>query len=560
MLKLADKSRIAKLVRKILFESRFTEFMSESVFVWVFSEMPQSVFFSPVSLVSAYVLPAGLIMFACSFGSVFEMILSAAIIVFAVLILGIKTTLSSLIDNSFIFRRFFNYFEIDYKTEPTKKYKKRFYAVTIIFGIIVGALSYFVSFKLSLIIFVGVLLLPVLISSPLLIAFLMFFCGMIFSSMPAFVLCLLSVLVVICRLIKKIDKMPKFRSATVLVFLYLAITLFYTFFGIGGSDGLLAGTVQSVFILSLFVITVIVNNLERLKKVIYLLSFSTIVPCLIGVYQFLSGQGGTGWTSELYVGGLARITSTFMNPNVYGEFLIFAISVCLVAIFMSSDLKSRFAFCGILALQFVNLALTYSRGCYISVFAIILVIIWMCDKRLLGFGIFAIPFLPYVLPRNIISRLMSIGSYLNDGSVTYRFSIWKGALSVIANHWFEGTGIGTVAFMLRYNNYMVSGTPAQHAHNMFLQIAIELSVFALIVFLLIFLFCIRDVSNVVKRTEHKSKFILIPLIACFGGVFIQGLFDYIFYNNIIFLTFWMVLGLLISALNIISSDKSFLKK
>ena len=548
----ADGSKIVPFVRKTVFDSKFTDFMSESIFVWAFSEMPKNVFNSSVSLLSVYLLPAGLLMFVNGFGNVLEMIVSALIIIFGVMLLGIKTNVGSVLNNSFALKKFCDFFEIDLDSAPTKNYNKRFYFVTICFSVVVGAVSYLFGFKLSVIAFFVVLFLPLLISSPMLILILAFIGGTLFSSMPAFVLCLLLLLVTLCRMIKRIDFPAKLRAPYIMVLIYSFVTLFYTLTGFSGSDGMLAGAV-------VFSIMVIAKNFDRFKKLVFSLSVSTIIPGVIGVYQFLTGQGGTGWTSEKYVGGLARISSTFANPNVYGEYIIFTISICLVAFLVSKGIKQRIFFGGVFLLQLVNLALTYSRGCYFSVIFIMLIVVWCCDKRLLGFGVFALPVLPYVLPQNIITRILSVGSYLKDTSVTYRFSIWKGSMAVIANHWYQGAGVGTVAYMLFYKNYMVPGTPAQHSHNTFMQIAIELGVLGLLIFLFVILFSIKDVSNVIRKCNIRAKFVVIPLMASFGGIFVQSFFDYVFYNNIVFLAFWITMGLLLSGINIVSADDSFLK-
>ena len=550
-------SAISTFLRKLSFQSKLTDFVSQSVLVWIFSEMPCSVFASSVSLLVAYILPAGIVMFIGGFGNVTSMIISALIIMFGISLLGIKTSVGSVLQNSFVFKKVCDFFCIDTSSVPTKKYNKRLYVITSVFGLIVGALSVILSFNLSVVAFVAVLFLPLMIASPLLLITLTFICGTVLSSMPAFVLSLLTLIVVLCRIVKKMDTLPKLRTPYILVILYAFITFYFALTGYAGSDSLLAGIVQFVLITIFFSTVVTVNNYNKFKKLIFSLSSCTVFPSILGIYQMLTGQGGTGWTAEKYVGGLARISSTFANPNVYGEFLIFTICISTVAVLISKNIKERLIFLTLFVLEFINLALTYSRGCYISVAFALLIVVWCCDKRLLGFGVFVLPVIPYVLPKNILTRILSVGSYLKDSSVVYRFSIWRGSLKVIQNHWHMGAGVGTAAFMLFYNNYMIGGTIAQHAHNTFMQIAIELSLLGLIVFLLIILYSIKDVCNVVKTSVLKAKFMLVPLISAFAGISIQCFVDYIFYNNIVFMLYWLVLGLLVAGLNVVSSDEQF---
>ncbi len=552
-----QSSKIAQFIRRILFESEYRNFASKSVLVWLFSEMPKSVFFSSVYLLSSYILPAGIVLFVASFGNITNMLISAVIIVFAASLFGIKTTVGNVMVNSYVLKKICEFFYIDTQTKPVKNYKKRLYVFTVLFGLIAGFSAFILDFKLALLLFFAILFLPMLISSPMLLLTLTFFGGIALSTMPAVVLSITTLIVVLCRLCNKSESLPKLRTPYILVLLYLAIVLFITFAGFASSDSMLAGIIQFVLLTTFFSVVVVINNYDKLKKLIYSVTVCSLYPCFVGIYQLLSGQGGTGWTAENYVGGLARITSTFLNPNVYGEFLIFSICMSVVAILVSYGIKQKTLFSIIAVLQIINLALTYSRGCYLSIAFAALVIVWCCDKRLLSFGIFAVPAIPHVLPKNIITRILSVGSYLKDTSTLYRFSIWKGALRVIKNHWFMGTGIGTVAFSLFYQNYMLAGAIAQHSHNTYMQIAIELSALGLIIFLLIVLYAVKDASNVARRFGLKAKLVVVPLIASFGAVLIQGFFDYIFYNNIVFMVYWFVMGLTVASFNVVSSDNYF---
>jgi O-antigen ligase len=180
---------------------------------------------------------------------------------------------------------------------------------------------------------------------------------------------------------------------------------------------------------------------------------------------------------------------------VYGEFLIIVICITLVAIFMASSRPAKIFHIACFALQLINLALTYSRGCYIAALLAIFIIIWCCNKKLLWFGLLGVPAIPYVLPQNMLTRIMSVGDYLTDSSVVYRLSIWKSSLSIIKNHWYVGSGVGTTAFTAFYQQYMYPDILAQHSHNLLMQITIELSFVALILFLLLLIFTIKDVCS-----------------------------------------------------------------
>lgn len=559
MISFGKNSFLASSVRNIIFNSKFTDFVAESHFVYLFSELSSLVFTSSVSLLSAYIIPAGILFFINSFGNVPVMTAFALIIMLGIVLLGVKTSVGSVIANSFLLGKMSDFFEIDVRRSKSQRNIK-LYVFVAMFGIAVGSVSFFISFKLSVILFAAVLFLPYIISSPLLLIVLTFIFGVVFSSMPAFILSFLTFLVVVSRILRKKEKLPTLRAPYIIAIMYTFVIFIYTLLGFAGSDSILAGFIQFVLITIFFSVVTVINTEDKFKKLIYALSVCTLYPGLYGIYQFFSGQGGTGWSEENHVGGLARISSSFANPNVYGEFLVITLCIIIVAVLISDSKTKRVFFAGCFAIQLVNLALTYSRGCYIAAAMAVFIVVWCCDKRLLGFCIFALPLISKILPKNIFARILSVGSYLKDTSVLYRFSIWNGALRIVKNHWYIGSGIGTVAFTLFYQNYMLSGTPAEHSHNTFIQIAVELSVIGLALFLLVYHYCLKDVCNTVSGSNIKAKFMIIPLCASLVGLFIQGFFDYLFYNNIIFLSFWLNVGLLLCALNIVSNHNKMFSK
>ena len=548
----AENSKIFSSVRKVLFGGRFAEFVSQSALMRFLCYLPDYLLSAKMPVLSFYFIPAGALLFVRYFGNIPAMVGFAAVIVMGLELLGARSTVGEVIFGSGIAGGLMKFFFIRHDES-----KKARFSVCAVFaalaGFTSGGASFFLGNTMSVILFAGLLFLQFLTASPMLLIFLTLFSGIALSTLPASLLAALTLVVVLCRLYLGLERLPKQRVVYVLTLLLAFLTLFYTFFGYGGSDGVLAGSIHFVMMMFFFAVTVVVNSRDKLKNLLFAISLSTVYTGLYGVYQRLTGQGGTGWSyTNEYVGGLKRISATFLNPNVYGEFIIFAIFLIVAAFLTNKGFFKRLILFGCFGLQVVNLGLTYSRGCFIAVAFAMMIVVWCCDKRILSVGIFALPAAPYVLPRNIITRILSVGDYLKDGSVLYRFSIWKSSLRVIKNHWFVGSGVGTVAFTAFYQNYMIGGVTAQHAHNVFMQISIELSILALVLMLLIIVTSVRDVSHTVKTYPGlENKFVIIPFIAAFSAIFIEGLVDYIFYNNIVFLFFWTVLALLVCGLNIV---------
>ena len=97
-----------------------------------------------------------------------------------------------------------------------------------------------------------------------------------------------------------------------------------------------------------------------------------------------------------------------------------------------------------------------------------------------------------------------------------------------------GIGVGERAWRLVYPHYAISGTQrVMHAHNIFLQIATELGVVGLALFLLLIgmvLFC--------GLRQRKM-----PAVAAVLGSLIMGLFDHLWYYPGLLVSFWSMLAL-----------------
>ncbi len=543
----AQNSKIVSLIKNI----KFFDFVKTSKIISAVVSLPKYVISTPIRVFSFYLLPSSLTLFCKYFGDIPKMIVFAALTIFATILFRFNFTVSDFINSSRILKSFCSFFEI--KTDyPINTHTKRVYALALVTGAICGIACLLFDFKTTILLFFVFLFFPLLLDSPLLLICLTVFSGIVLSTLPATVFSILTFLVVVCRIIKQKEKILPIRPINIFVFLYAVVVFYHMLFNYGGKDSTLAAGIQLVLMLLFFSVVTVINNAQKFKKLIFAISASSIVTSVYGLYQFIFNKSGTGWSDNTnFDGGLGRITSTFSNPNIYGEFLIIIICITLVSFFLCKSKLAKAFNLICFVLQLVNLALTYSRGCYIAVVIAILIVVWYFNKKLLWFGVLALPVIPYVLPQNMLTRILSMGDYLKDTSVTYRQNIWTASLNIIKNHWYVGSGVGSTAFTAFYQQYMYPGIEAQHSHNWFMQLTIELSVVGLALLLLIFIFTLKDISNAVKNSSDKNiKLILIPLIAAFVGLMFEGLVDYIFYNNIVFMCFWLLLALIVCSLNI----------
>ncbi len=551
----ADASKIPNIIRKFFFDSWFSQMLRKSSIMRLVCNFSELIFSSKVSVVSFFLVPAALLILISNFKNTLYIVACVVIILLCVYLAKFKGTFGTAIQSSFLLGGICRFFDIKLDFETENKHKS-IYVFSVLFGVLIGACSFIFDATIALLMMIAFAIMPFLLACPILLLTLTVLGGVLFSTLPAFALSVLAFIVVVCRLYFGKERLPKLRPMYIFTALYAVVILYHMFNGFGGSDSIVAAMIQFSLLLIFFSVVIVINTKDKFVKFIKSISIMTIPVCLCGIYQYLAGQGGIGWSDNAaYGGGLKRIVGTFNNPNIFAEYLVVVMCITVVSLFLSDTNRQRFIFFICLVLQFINLLFTYSRGCYIALLIAAVITIWCFDKRFLGFGIFALPFIPYVLPKNILTRIASVGSFLKDSSVSYRFKIWEGSLKVIKNHWFIGAGVGTAAFSAFYKSYMLPEIVAEHSHNWFVQITIELSVIALFVMLLIFIYSLKDVCFTVKNnSDIKHKAMLVPLVAAIAGMIFEGLVDHVFYNNIIFMLFWLVIALLNAGLNICDKE------
>ena len=241
----------------------------------------------------------------------------------------------------------------------------------------------------------------------------------------------------------------------------------------------------------------------------------------------------------------------FGNPNIFAVFLLLTTPLSL-AFAIRQRLKRDKAFFGIVfALQSLCLLLTWSRGAWLGWILSLLLFLALCSRRAFsvllalcgcGFG------LVFYLPDRILRRFGSIGN-LTDSSTHYRLNTWRGVLRMLREHPF-GIGSGESAFRAVFPYYAVSGTEnVMHAHQIFLEVAVEIGVAGVILFALILALFLANGIHFCRTVEEGGRRVEgVCLLATLAGCLVMGLFDSLWYHSGLYWLFWSVAALLVNAM------------
>ena len=244
------------------------------------------------------------------------------------------------------------------------------------------------------------------------------------------------------------------------------------------------------------------------------------------------------------------------NPNLLGGYFVAGIpSLYALAAYYFAGKKLKFSLTALAfaLLSTITLFLTGCRGSYIgmmviliSMFAVSAKNLWNNYKQIyltavgsvIAFGTAAALFVS-----SLRARVLSIFAMRQDSSNSFRFNVYHSSVEMFKDNWLLGIGVGNQNFREIYGLYMKTGFDALSAYNIFLEIAVESGIFALIAFMGFLITLIKNSINfILKSTDTKAVIISSAAIISIIAVCIHGLVDTVFFRPQIQFIFWTMVA------------------
>jgi O-antigen ligase len=245
---------------------------------------------------------------------------------------------------------------------------------------------------------------------------------------------------------------------------------------------------------------VIAKDISALRRVFQLLSavatlvaIHTIIETTTGVFLFASAREDihlvTAANLVVYNTKALRAASFFIDPNWNGCFLATMFFLPLGLLIESKSLLGKLGFLAEMTLILVALLFTYSIGsCVALLSGVVVFVFWVGSQRyrLLWIVMIAlIALLVLMLFQSQLTNLLFHASGPNE--VSMRTGAWETGIRVIEAYPLFGVGIGTQAYLMRANPYIVQAQiiPLEHPHNSYIQWGATAGIPVLVVFLLL---------------------------------------------------------------------------
>lgn len=288
------------------------------------------------------------------------------------------------------------------------------------------------------------------------------------------------------------------------------------------------------------------DNYDKIKYVFIALAFCASIETIMAFLQNFASVGEiSGWQDTSHLNPeevMTRVYGTLKpyNPNLFGGYML-AIIPAFIA------LSKRWAIPGAI-LASVALLLTGCRGAYIGFFFQLILLVCIIYKYLsakhkqffiTASAICSVGLMMFLFSVSALrARIFSIFAMRGDSSNSFRFNVYNSCIDMFKDNWLLGIGVGNQNFREVYGLYMKTGFDALSAYNIYLEIAVESGIFALISFVG-FVVCL--LKNAIKNLSNK--YVLAALISI-TGILLHGIVDTVFFRPQIQFVFWIMAAIL----------------
>lgn len=281
---------------------------------------------------------------------------------------------------------------------------------------------------------------------------------------------------------------------------------------------------------------------KDLTTLIKIIIFSALPPALIALYQLINKTG-------LAEGEVYRVFGSMTHPNMLAFYLLLSITLTVFLLLNLKKTRIEVYIYSLLSLFYIFiLFFTYTRGAYLALLMIFIMIGITKFKKFLLFSIIAL-LLAYSVLIPIQSRFNSIFESDPYGSVTWRFDLWNDSISYFEEKPWTGYGLGTAEKVIAVKRDFRLGSP--DPHNDYLRVALDGGyplLFAYLLLLISFFWTVSKAFLQEKRPKLKSFFLF--FLAFGSAIFAMSGGDNVLNDTALQWQMWALTGSALASVNL----------
>jgi putative inorganic carbon (hco3(-)) transporter len=253
----------------------------------------------------------------------------------------------------------------------------------------------------------------------------------------------------------------------------------------------------------IFIVLVNVVRTEmRLKLLLLLVLGVSIYLSINAINDYRAGNFATGAleTHDLRIGG--RIKGLFENSNDLAMHLVSMIPIAVALGLSGRNPLKKLIYFGVTGLMVAAVVVTFSRGGFIGLVAGTFVLVRRLGKKnrmaTTGALVFAVILFVALAPGAFSSRLSTIFNSAADltGSSSQRTEVLKRSVWVALRYPLFGVGIG---------NFRYKSPRNLETHNAYTQVAAEMGIAAMVVYILFIVHPIRRLRLIEKESYDQKE-------------------------------------------------------
>ena len=289
---------------------------------------------------------------------------------------------------------------------------------------------------------------------------------------------------------------------------------------------------------------------------LFLPSFGMLIAILAPVIVSWNQAKGVPIPNVIYE-TFPLLFSNAVHPNIMASIMVMLLPLSFAYLLLSYrrgpwPLSTRWAqilLLSALILMSIVLLLTKSRGGYVAGAVGVLTVLWYSRWRILalvltlittGLGLWLIAGAEQQAPT-------LAGELADAGTMAFRQQVWRIASWMITDFPFTGVGMGTfndVAVRL----YPFSEVANPGAHNLYLQVGVDLGIPGLIAFASILLLTIymsfSSISHSTAQEDPALRALSVGLLAGITALLFHGLVDITVWGTRVGFLPWLIIGLI----------------
>lgn len=278
------------------------------------------------------------------------------------------------------------------------------------------------------------------------------------------------------------------------------------------------------------VFCLVINNIEEKRDIERITSLIVILGAgfsLFGIIQYFGGITNFWWHQKKF------ISSVYVNHNHFSGFLELCIPLCLGIILYERKTEKKLFYGYLLVIMLTAFIFSMSRGAWFSLAISFTAMFALLYKRreigprffialliIMAAGFFIIHSINLKL---FVSRLASY----RDLDFSGRLEIWRGALKIIKDNLFSGTGLGMFTYYFPEYRPVGLNMFVNYAHNDYLQVSAEMGISGLLCMAYIIFLILKKgfLTYFVARSNFK-KFITLGAVIGILSIAIHSMADF----------------------------------